>query len=141
MAALSAARGPDQLGNYPYVHLWRVPVKAATKIWKGAACVIDAGYLAPARTATGLITAGVARNTFDNSTGAAGAVVGEVERGVFAFNNSSAGDLIAQANVGADCWFVDDQTVALTNGGATRSRAGRIIQIEGGMVYVEIGVP
>ncbi len=139
MAALAAARNTDQLGNYPYVHKWRVPVKASTKIWQGAACVIDAGYLAPARTATGLISAGVAHKTYDNSAGSAGAVVASVERGVFAFNNSAGGDLIAQANVGADCYWVDDQTVALV--GTGRSRAGRIIQLEGGLVYVEIGVP
>ena len=61
-----------------------------------------------------------------------------VRRGVFQFQNSSAGDLIALANLGADCYIVDDQTVALTNGTNTRSVAGKIRDVDAGGVWVEI---
>ena len=37
------------------------------------------------------------------------------------FANSASGDLITAAEVGSDCYIVDDQTVAKTNGSSTRS--------------------
>lgn len=63
-----------------------------------------------------------------------------VKRGVFKFANSAAGDLIAQANVGADCYIADDQTVALTNGTNTRSRAGKIVAVDADGVWVQVGL-
>lgn len=140
MAALTGVRNTLHLGDSPMNHLRKVPVKANTVIYAGAAVVIDAGYLAPARTATGLLSAGVAQKTFNNTGGAAGAIIGECRVGVFGFANSGGGDLIAQADVGKVCYFVDDQTVALTDGTGTRSAAGRIQQLEGGQVFVQVGV-
>lgn len=140
MAALTVARNTDHLGDYPLIHLWRVKVKANTKIFAGSAVVIDAGYAAPARTATGLLTAGRAEQTVDNTGGAAGAKVIEIRRGCFGWNNSGGGDAIGDADIGKICYFVDDNTVALTDGTGTRSAAGRIMQIEGGQVYVTTGV-
>jgi hypothetical protein len=116
------------------------PVKASTLVYQGSLVVIDAGYLAPGRTATGLIAVGRAEERIDNSAGAAGAISGRVKRGVFKFGNSSAGDAIAQADVGADCYIVDDQTVAKTNGSSTRSRAGKIVAVDSDGVWVQLGL-
>jgi hypothetical protein len=70
----------------------------------------------------------------------AGAISARVRRGIFKFANSSAGDAIAQANVGVDCYIVDDQTVALTSGPNTRSRAGKVTEIDAdGGIWVEVG--
>lgn len=142
MAALSAAKNVPHLGDSPVVHLLRIPQKTNTVIYAGALVVIDAGYAAPGRTATGLIAVGRAERTYNNNPGANGAISAEVRRGIFAFENSSAGDLIAQADVGTNCYIVDDQTVAKTNGGATRSIAGRVISVSEGdsKVYVEVGL-
>ena len=63
----------------------------------------------------------------------------EVERGVFAFDNSTAGDAIAQADVGNNAYIVDDQTVAKTDGGGTRSIAGVIEGFDGTSVLVRVG--
>ena len=71
--------------------------------------------------------------------GANGAISVQVKRGTFKYGNSSAGDLIAQADVGADCYIVDDQTVAKTNGSSTRSVAGKIIAVDADGVWVKIG--
>lgn len=139
MAALTSERPQtSRLGDAALPPLWRLPVKANTKIYAGALVVIDAGYAAPARTATGLICAGRAEQTVDNTGGAAGALQIEARRGVFKYNNSTAGDAIAQANVGTVCYLVDDQTVALTNGTGTRSAAGMIYQVETDGVLVQI---
>lgn len=42
------------------------------------------------------------------------------------FGNSASTDLIAAAQVGSDCYLVDDQTVAKTSATSTRSIAGRV---------------
>lgn len=140
MTALAAARNTKQLGPEPLPRTLAIPVKASTKIWRGSLVVIDAGYAAPARAATGLFAVGRAKATVDNSSGAAGALTVEVEPGIFLWGNSSSGDLIAQADVGKVCYAVDDQTVALTSNSGARSAAGRIIAVDSSGVYVLSGV-
>lgn len=129
-----------RLGDDAVVPLWKLPVKASVKIWAGSLVVIDAGYAKPAVTATGLLVAGAAEATVDNSTGADGAKVIAVRRGPFKFKNSGSGDLIAQADVGKLCYVVDDQTVALTSDTGARSPAGMIMQVDTDGVFVEVGV-
>lgn len=48
--------------------------------------------------------------------------------------------LVAQADVGADCYVVDDQTVARTSATNTRSRAGIVVAVEPDGVWVQIGL-
>lgn len=113
------------------------PVEAATKIFGGTiACLNAAGNLVKGSAALNLKAIGRARSTADNSAGAAGAISGETETGTFRFANSAAADLIARADIGADCYIVDDQTVAKTNGGATRSIAGKIADVDAQGVWV-----
>jgi predicted RecA/RadA family phage recombinase len=134
MTALTAARNTkSKVGN-----VFDFPVKAATTCIQGGIAVLDAGYAAPGRTATTLIAVGLFVETV--TAVAAGDAKARVEAGIFKFANSSAGDLIAQANVGADCYIVDDQTVALTNGGATRSRAGKVVGVDADGVWVQLGL-
>lgn len=118
-------------------HVFSYPVAANALILKGALVVLAAGFAAPGSTATGLITAGRAEETVDNRGGAAGAVRATVRRGVLLLTNLPA-DAVTGADRGADCFVVDDETVARTNGGGTRSRAGRVIDLEGGGVWVEV---
>lgn len=136
--ALSTERLTPRLGDAPVVTVLSLPVKAATKIYAGSLVVIDAGYAAPGRAATTLIAVGRAEKTIDNTDGAAGDLSVEVRRGAFKFKNSAAGDLIAQADVGKDCYIVDDETVAKTDGAATRSIAGKVLAVESDGVFVEI---
>lgn len=136
MGALTAARNTqERIGE-----VFDFPVKAAVKPLQGGIAVLNAGYAAPGTTATGLVAIGRFEDTYDNSAGAAGDLTARVKRGVFKFANSSAGDLIAQADVGADCYIVDDQTVAKTNGTSTRSRAGQIVAVDADGVWVQIGL-
>lgn len=134
MAALTTARNTKQrIGE-----VFDFPVKAATTCQQGGLAVLDAGYATPGRTATALIAAGV---FLESATAvAAGDATARVERGIFKFGNSTAGDLIAQADVGADCYIVDDQTVAKTNGSSTRSRAGKVTAVDADGVWVQVGI-
>lgn len=136
MAALTAPRNTSERGGA----VLGFPVKANAKIFVGALVVLSAGFAAPGSVATTLIAAGRAEETADNTGGADGAITVQVRRGTFKFGNSASTDLIAQADVGADCYIVDDQTVAKTNGSNTRSRAGKIVAVESDGVWVQIGL-
>lgn len=114
------------------------PVAANVVIFQGALVVMAAGVARPGRVATGDVCVGVAKDDANNTGGAAGAIRVPVERGVFHFKNSAAGDAIALADIGADCWIVDDETVAKTNGTNTRSKAGRVWDVDAAGVWVEI---
>ncbi|MDP3875855.1 MAG: hypothetical protein Q8Q50_02630 [Methylobacter sp.] len=113
---------------------------AAALVYAGSIGVINAsGYLTKGATATGLKCVGRISGQVDNSAGNAGDVTGNVENGVFQWANSAAGDAITLAEVGTVCYIVDDQTVAKTSGGGTRSPAGIIEDVDSGGVWVRMG--
>jgi len=115
------------------------PVAASTKIFAGALVCINSSNLATkGAVSTTLKCVGVAQEQADNSAGSAGDIRVKVRRGCFKFANSAAGDAIALADVNAECFIVDDQTVAKTNGSASRSVAGRVRDVEADGVWVEI---
>jgi hypothetical protein len=122
--------------------LYSLGVAATQKIFQGAiVCRNAAGFAVKGATATTLKALGRAESLADNSAGADGAIAVPYRSGCFKFANSAAGDLIANADVGNDCFIVDDQTVAKTNGGTTRSIAGKVDSVDAdGGVWVWIGV-
>jgi len=116
------------------------PLAAAAVVFAGGMVMLDAaGNAVPGKTAVGLIARGVAQYSVDNSAGAAGDLTVESEPGVYQFDNSAAADLITRAEIGDIAYVVDDQTVAKTNGGATRSAAGTIEDVDADGVWVRIG--
>lgn len=134
MAALTADRNTPRRANRDF----EFGVAATTKLWAGSiACINASGFLTKGAVATTLKTIGVVQETTDNTAGADGAIRCKVLRGCFRVANSSAGDLIAIADVNAQCFIVDDQTVAKTNGGSTRSVAGIIRNVDADGVWVE----
>jgi len=115
-------------------------VTAAKKCIQGGLAVLDAsGYLKPAVTATGLVPLGRFMETVDNTAGADGAVTARVEPGIFRWANSAGADEIAIAEIGDACYIVDDQTVAKTDGGGARSKAGLIFDVDAQGVWVWSG--
>lgn len=110
---------------------------ATTKIYGGSiVCRNAAGAAVPGSTSTTLKALGVAMQQVDNSAGIAGAKKVQIRKGTFRFANSTSGDLIAAADIGNDCYIVDDQTVAKTNGTNTRSVAGKIHDVDAEGVWV-----
>lgn len=148
MSALTGGRNTKQLG-VDKVILDNVDVLQAanTKIFEGALVALSAtGFGQPGATSTTLTAVGVAHldpnigNVSDSTGLADGILTIRVGQGVFLFANSSAGDLIAQAQVGTLCYIVDDQTVAKTSGSSTRSIAGVVMQVISSGVYVAVGL-
>jgi hypothetical protein len=134
MAAATQARDTlKRLGNQ-----LTLAMAASTRIFGGTiVCLNASGLAVPGSTSTTLKAVGQAEATADNSAGAASALSVNVERdGWYRFANSAAGDQIALADVGADCFIVDDQTVAKTNGGSTRSVAGVIRDVDAQGVWI-----
>jgi hypothetical protein len=133
MVALTADRNTKRRDGTQFSY----PVDAAKTIYTGAMVVLAAGLAAAATTATGLVAVGVAEEFVDNSAGAASDLNVPVRKGVFHFANSAAADEIALDDVGGNCYIVDDQTVALTDGTSTRSVAGKIVDVDSTGVWVE----
>jgi hypothetical protein len=114
-----------------------VPVAAGAKIYGGGIVVANAtGYAAPGSTATTLTYLGRAEEQVDNTNGNDGDKTVRVRRlKAFKFENSDA-DPVTQASLGKPCYIEDDETVAATNGGSTRSAAGTVVGIDDDGVWV-----
>ncbi len=133
MTALTQDRDtPERRGSD-----FSIPAAASKTFFGGAlVCVNAAGYGTPGATATGLRGLGRVRRPL-TSPATAGAESVDYERGCFRFANSASTDLITRADIGATAYVVDDQTVAKTDGSATRSPAGIIRDVDAKGVWVE----
>ncbi len=128
---LSQERDTKQLGTHAFLDLYAFPVKNGVKIFKGALVVIDSsGRAKPGVTETGDICVGRSEETYDNTAGADGDIVASIRAGSFTWDNGTAGDAILAADVGQLAFVIDDHTVGLTDGGATRSIAGTIVGVD-----------
>lgn len=113
------------------------PAAAALVLAGTIVALNTSGYAVGGSTAADLVVVGVAEETVDNSAGAAGDLNVPVRRGVFAFANSASADAIANTDYGSTCYLVDNQTVAKTDGGSTRSAAGIVRGVDSNGVWVE----
>ena len=136
MAALTSARDTIEIANGGKT--LALPVKGRTTIYQGAIVALDAnGYAIPGKKAAGLTAAGRAEETVEN-TGADGAVLIRVTRGVFVFaNTATTSNKITAAHVLKPCYMEDDQTVTALATGA--SVAGLVTRVDDSGVAVEIG--
>ncbi len=95
------------------------------------------GYAVPASATVANKTLGIAKHASDNLAGASGDIKARVRRNIIGvFANSTSGDLITIADIGNDCYVVDDCTVAKTNGSSTRPVAGKIMDVDSFGVHV-----
>lgn len=134
MTALTASRNTPMKDR----KLIGFPVAANVKIFAGALVALNAnGYLVPGSVSTTLRYQGRADEFCDNTGGIDGAKTVTVRRlQAFKFANAAT-DPVAQADVGNPVYIVDDQTVAKTSGGNTRSPAGRLLAVEVDGVWIE----
>ncbi len=142
--AATAVRDTNRTGFDPLLRNLSELVSAAVNCRQGGiACRsltgATAGYVKPGIAALGLEVLGVFAESFDNTSGTyagtsldvpVGRTTVKIQSGAEWVANSTSTDLIAQANVGAVCYLVDDQTVALTSNGNTRSPAGIIMAVD-----------
>ena len=115
------------------------PVAAATTLFAGALVMRNAaGHLVEGQTATGLVGVGRAEERVDNSGGAAGDLTATYRPGIYHFANSAGADEIDISAIGDVAYAVDDQTVAATDGSASRSPAGIVEDVDANGVWVRL---
>lgn len=133
MAALTSDRNTKRRDGLSL----SLPMAASTTVHGGSiVCVNASGYAVSGSTSAMLKAAGVAASGKRN-TGAAGAERVDVKKGVHCLANSASADAITLADIGADCYIVDDQTVAKTSATSTRSVAGKVFDVDAEGVWVD----
>lgn len=140
MAALTANRDTPELAS-PWAMEHAYLGTDSTQYFRGGlVCVSGStGRMVKGSTATGLIAIG--RCEEDILTGASNTRKIRARSGIFPFANSASADEIAADDIGKDCFIVDDQTVALTNGTNTRSLAGKVYDVDASGVWVAVRFP
>ncbi len=110
------------------------PWKAAANqvFFAGGVVIIKTdGFAYVGVTGTGQLIPGVCAFDLD-TTGLADGAKDVILTGgtIGVFENSANADLIAEDDIGKRCYLVDDETMALTNGGSTRSDAGMVFDVD-----------
>lgn len=128
MTALTSGRRVfTRLGN-----LLAVVMAAGAQGFQGGLAAVNPAGNGVAATATNTLNV-IGWFTLDAP---AGATV-EVSKDIVPFANSTAGDLITKADIGNDCYVVDDQTVAKTSNSNARPRAGKVFDVDEYGVWID----
>jgi len=128
MAALTKERGQKPF----FAKKIRLPIGANMKAFKGGIACFDsaaAGNVVQGKASTTLTRIGVFAETVDNTGGAAGALLVNVEldrevQGQWFANDGS----VDATKIGADVYIADDHTVTTTSAG--NSKAGRCWKVD-----------
>jgi hypothetical protein len=160
MAELTAARDTTQKSFEAVPMEYSFTIAANAQVFPGGMACLSGGYLVDAQGApAGAQVVGVVVSSFIDqlnnltgnavgNSGLAGAFNVTVRQAVFDMASGTGSDLITTANLGQDCYAIDDETVGLTDGsvgavgGATlRPYAGKIVGIDpvSGQVQVLVG--
>lgn len=141
MTALAADR--DTLERHdPRSMMHDIVGTDSTQYYRGGiVCVSTAtGKLVKGATATTQVAIGRCEENY--LTGTSNTRCIHCKSGIFKWNNSAAGDAIAADDIGKTCYIVDDNTVALTDGTSTRSKAGIVYDVDAdGGVWVAMNFP
>lgn len=118
-----------------------LPVTGGVVIYEGAIVVTNAnGFACPGKTGAGLTVQGCAERRANAVGLVDGAINVTVRSGIcFKWANATAADQITPAKVGQNCFVLDDQTVAATDGGGTRPVCGVVkgVEVDGVWVYIK----
>lgn len=107
----------------------------STQFYKGGIVCVSTATGKMVKAATSLTLIAIGRCEENVLTGVGNTRHINARIGIFKYTNSAAADAIAADDIGKACYLVDDQTVALTDGTGTRSRAGIIdgVDSDGGV--------
>lgn len=123
MAALTEERNTRELHVGAVKYNYEREVAASSTVYAGSLAAQNAtGYAVPASAASGIVVLGRAENT-----AAAGEKV-NIRRGAFLFDNGTDTELLTSADIGAECYVLDDQTVGKV-GGTAKIKAGKVLDV------------
>ncbi|HUY26151.1 MAG TPA: hypothetical protein VMV27_01915 [Candidatus Binataceae bacterium] len=155
MAGLANGRNTPELADGGRMRV--LPVEANTNVYLGGIVALDAaGNAVPAAASVSptvvalriigraeMVLNGIPGENALNNPGAAGAISIVARKGVFLFDNATGLDAIAAANVGSECFALDDHTVSMNDRASgdtvqTRAAAGQIVAIDAsGGIWVD----
>ena len=134
MTALTGPRRtPERTGDTR-----AVPAAAGHVFHPGAIAALDTntGHAVRAATATGLRGLGRVEAHADTNGLSDGDAYISARTGIFRFANHDS-DPVDHTAIGTPCFIADDQTVAATDGGRTRSPAGTVHDLDAQGVWVQ----
>lgn len=138
MALSATRRSPTRTGNR-----LSVSVNGGAILYGGGmVSLLSDGTAVPAGTSSSGRAVGVAIQDYDNTAGADGAVIAELDCGpgiLHPFKNSTSSDLLAKADIGATCYIVSDEQVAKTSDSGARAIAGVVCDVDTYGVWVRVG--
>lgn len=117
---------------------FRHGLAAGVKINKGALAILVNGFLKPGAAVAGSVTVGIATESVSNVDGADNDASVSVKTGTVLLKNATLLDELMRTDIGKECYVLDDETVAKTDGGSTRAVAGRVRAVEQEGVWVTI---
>lgn len=136
MYGLTGGRNTVKVNNDGRLMILNVAAKEV--INQGILVALNAdGFAISAKKAEGLTAVGRANTYADNTKGANGDLIVEVERGTFIWeNDSTAADKVTQAHLMKPCYIKDNVTVTTLATGS--SFAGKVVAVyEDGGIAVE----
>jgi len=140
MTNLLANRDTTRVDEHVFPDKMYGGVAAAAVLYAGAMVGFSAtGYVV--RAGAAVRVAGRNNALRDNTSGADGALVAEIRRGVFAWNMGAGADALTIANILQPVYVIDDNTVGATSSGGTRVLAGYLHNVVGNQAYVQTGFP
>lgn len=107
----------------------------------GSIALVKDGFYIQGQAITGALCVGTFGCQFDNTLGGDDMPVTIVPGSTFKwerFQNSTGLDVLAQVDVGKDCYVAGEMQVAKTNGGGTRVKCGRVWAVDERGVLVGI---
>jgi hypothetical protein len=132
---------PRDSGRILGEHEFSDPVKAGIKLIKGAMYGVDAnGYAVHAESGTASKARGEVMYTVDNTDGDDGDVKVRGRAGVFKLFGLS-GSAPTRADMYAQVYFQDDQTVSTSSNSGARPVAGILMDVVNGRPFVAVGAP
>jgi len=138
--ALTQDRNTPEIA--PNLSLLRVlPVKGGEVIYAGGMVALNAdGYAVRAAANPDLKVLGRAEEAVDNTSGADGDVFVKIKTGIFRYENATGDDEILKKHIGDECYVVDDETVARTDGDGNRPVAGKVFDVDNEGVWVKFEI-
>lgn len=140
MTALAADRSTPSRG-VTWETLTELSATDSTTYYKGGIVCLDqsTGKVIKGATGTGYVCLGRCEEAVVTGTSTTEKI--KALSGIFRWGNSTSSDAIAADDIGKTCYIVDDQTVALTDGSASRSAAGVVYDVDSVGVWVSTGFP
>ena len=138
VAVLRVSYGKEPFGTL--FSAYTIPkriVSVCLEYHEAGSCRDANGNAVPGAISSTLAALGRVEQQVDNSAGGAGDQTVRIATGVFQYDNSAASGAVTLAQVGKDCYIVDDHSVTAANAANNKSVAGTVFDVDASGVWVK----